>query len=95
MWFVLQCGRRYVVQGKVFALCQWAALTLLQAKENVRKAAETKNPAECQRYLAEALRAFSKGARNLEFEKLREVIGDFQQLSYAQGLFYTNPASQY
>jgi len=67
----------------------------LQAKENVRKAAETKNPAECQRYLAEALRAFSRGARNLEFEKLREVIGDFQQLSYAQGRVYINTAVLY
>ena len=28
---------------------------------------------------------FTKGARNIEFEKLREVIGDFQQLNYAKG----------
>ena len=26
-----------------------------------------------------------KGARNLEFDKLREIIGDYQQLSYAKG----------
>ena len=26
-----------------------------------------------------------KGARHLEFEKLREIIGDYQQLNYAKG----------
>jgi nuclear pore complex protein Nup155 len=78
------------------------SLSWRQAKENIRKAAETRNPTERQRHLAEALRfmflvciyraqlisshrLFSKGARVLEFEKLREVIGDFQQLNYAKG----------
>ncbi len=28
---------------------------------------------------------FNKGARILEFDKLREVIGDFQQLGFAKG----------
>lgn len=28
---------------------------------------------------------FAKGARILEFEKLREIIGDFQHLGYAKG----------
>ena len=36
-----------------------------------------------------------KGARNLEFDKLREICGDYQQLSYAKGqhmrfLYYDN-----
>jgi nuclear pore complex protein Nup155 len=31
------------------------------------------------------LRLFTKGARVLEFEKLRELVGDFQQLNYAKG----------
>jgi len=30
-------------------------------------------------------RLFTKGAKILEFEKLREVVGDFQQLDYAKG----------
>jgi len=30
-------------------------------------------------------RLFTKGARILEFEKLREIIGDFQQLNFARG----------
>lgn len=30
-------------------------------------------------------RLFIKGARILEFEKLREICGDFQQLNYAKG----------
>src|SRR6266508_6468060 len=30
-------------------------------------------------------RLFTKGARILEFEKLREIVGDFQQLRYAKG----------
>jgi nuclear pore complex protein Nup155 len=30
-------------------------------------------------------RLFIKGARILEFDKIREVCGDYQQLSYAKG----------
>ncbi|KAG6898064.1 hypothetical protein C0992_006542 [Termitomyces sp. T32_za158] len=55
------------------------------AKENVRKAVESKNPLERQNWLAESLRLFAKGARILEFEKLREICGDYQQLDYARG----------
>lgn len=35
--------------------------------------------------LTSLLRLFTKGARIIEFEKLREVVGDFQQLEYAKG----------
>lgn len=38
------------------------------------------------------LRLFMKGARHLDFEKLREICGDYQQLSYAKG---QNRASSY
>ncbi|KAH9944478.1 nucleoporin [Epithele typhae] len=55
------------------------------ARENVRKAVETRNPVERQTLLGESLRLFMKGARNLEFEKLQEICGDYQQLSYAKG----------
>ncbi|KAG6885845.1 hypothetical protein C0993_008808 [Termitomyces sp. T159_Od127] len=58
---------------------------LVNAKENVRKAVESKNPLERQNWLAESLRLFAKGARILEFEKLREICGDYQQLDYARG----------
>lgn len=34
-----------------------------------------------------------KGARNLDFEKLREICGDYQQLNYAKGERYTCPLS--
>ncbi len=34
-------------------------------------------------------RLFMKGARNLEFDKLREICGDYQQLSYANGSVQT------
>lgn len=36
-------------------------------------------------YLLHWLRLFMKGARILEFDKLREVVGDYQQLEYAKG----------
>jgi len=36
-----------------------------------------------------ALRLFIKGSRILGFEKLREIIGDYQQLNYAEGLIIT------
>jgi len=35
--------------------------------------------------LGESLRLFSKGARILDFEKLREICGDYQHLNYAKG----------
>jgi len=35
------------------------------------------------------LRLFTKGARVLGFEKLRELVGDFQQLNYAKGRPFT------
>ncbi|KAF5374778.1 hypothetical protein D9758_000357 [Tetrapyrgos nigripes] len=57
----------------------------ISAKENIRKAAETSNPAERQNWLAESLRLYIKGARILDLEKLREVEGDFQLLRYAKG----------
>ncbi|KAJ3551449.1 hypothetical protein NM688_g4699 [Phlebia brevispora] len=55
------------------------------AKENVRKAVESPNPVERQRWLGESLRLFMKGARILEFDKLREICGDYQHLNYAKG----------
>lgn len=33
-----------------------------------------------------AIRLFTKGAQILEFEKLREICGDYQQLNYAKGI---------
>jgi nuclear pore complex protein Nup155 len=33
----------------------------------------------------QSFRLFNKGARILELDKLREIIGDFQQLGYAKG----------
>ncbi|KAG5647653.1 hypothetical protein DXG03_009006 [Asterophora parasitica] len=57
----------------------------ISAKENVRKAVESRNLAEKQNWLAESLRLFTKGARILEFDKLREICGDYQQLNYAKG----------
>ncbi|KAF8905503.1 nucleoporin [Gymnopilus junonius] len=74
-----------VLQARCGSFCSTDDVMLYKAKENVRKAAETRNPVERQKHLAEALRLFSKGAKILEFEKLREVIGDFQQLNYAKG----------
>ncbi|TFK30342.1 nucleoporin [Coprinopsis marcescibilis] len=74
-----------VLQHRCGSFCSTDDVMLYKAKENIRTAAETRNPNERQNCLAEALRLFTKGARILEFEKLREIIGDFQQLNYAKG----------
>ncbi|KAH9487013.1 putative nucleoporin [Psilocybe cubensis] len=74
-----------VLQQRCGSFCSTDDVMLYKAKENIRKAAETRNPNERQKCLTEALRLFSKGAKILEFEKLREIIGDFQQLNYAKG----------
>ena len=36
-------------------------------------------------YSYPALRLFTRGSRILDFEKLREIIGDYQQLDYVEG----------
>jgi len=59
---------------------------LYKAKENVRRAAETKSAQDQQKWLSEALRLYTKGARIIDLERLREIVGDFQQLGYARGL---------
>lgn len=74
-----------VLQQRCGSFCSTDDVMLYKAKENVRKASETRSTAERQKWLAEALRLFIKGARILEFEKLREICGDFQQLNYAKG----------
>lgn len=35
-------------------------------------------------------RLFIKGARILDLEKLREVVGDYQHLNYAKGTYVVN-----
>ncbi|KAJ7071105.1 nucleoporin, partial [Mycena amicta] len=74
-----------ILQHRCGSFCSTDDVMLYKAKENVRKAAETRSPAERQKWLAESLRLFIKGARILEFDKLREICGDYQQLNYARG----------
>ncbi|KAF9481024.1 nucleoporin [Pholiota conissans] len=75
-----------VLQHRCGSFCSTDDVMLYKAKENIRKSAETRNPSEKQKSLAEALRLFTKSARIIEFEKLREVVGDFQHLNYAKGV---------
>jgi nuclear pore complex protein Nup155 len=74
-----------VLQQRCGSFCSPDDVMIYKAKENIRKAVETRSLTEKQNWLAESLRLFIKGARVLEFEKLREVCGDYQQLSYAKG----------
>ncbi|KZT30631.1 nucleoporin [Neolentinus lepideus HHB14362 ss-1] len=74
-----------VLQERCGSFCSTDDVLLYKAKENVRKAAETRNVVESQKWLNESLRLFTKGARILDLEKLREVCGDYQQLNYAKG----------
>ncbi|KAI3622521.1 nucleoporin [Moniliophthora roreri] len=74
-----------VLQNRCGSFCSTDDVMLYKAKENIRKAAETKNPTERQKWLAESLRLYTRGARILDLEKLREICGDFQLLKYAKG----------
>ncbi|KAF5355937.1 hypothetical protein D9756_004133 [Leucocoprinus leucothites] len=74
-----------VLQRRCGSFCSTDDVMLYKARENIRKSVETKSPAERQKWLAESLRLFSKGSRIIGFEKLREIIGDYQQLDYANG----------
>ncbi|THH00942.1 hypothetical protein EW026_g1653 [Hermanssonia centrifuga] len=75
-----------VLQQRCGSFCSTDDVLLYKAKENVRKAVETPNPAERQKWLGESLRLFIKGARILDLEKLREICGDYQHLNYAKGI---------
>ncbi|KAG6862386.1 hypothetical protein C0995_011826 [Termitomyces sp. Mi166 len=81
-----------ILQHRCGSFCSTDDVMLYKAKENVRKAVESKNPLERQNWLAESLRLFAKGARILEFEKLREICGDYQQLDYARGTMVQVPS---
>ncbi|KAI0053328.1 nucleoporin [Auriscalpium vulgare] len=74
-----------VLQSRCGSFCSTDDVMLYKAKENIRRAVESRNPAERQNHLGESLRLFMKGARILDFEKLREVVGEYQQLDYAKG----------
>ncbi|KAF9076202.1 nucleoporin [Rhodocollybia butyracea] len=74
-----------VLQNRCGSFCSTDDVMLYKAKENIRKAVETSNPVEKQNWLSESLRLYIKGARILDLEKLREICGDFQLLSYAKG----------
>ncbi|KAL6309880.1 nucleoporin [Sparassis latifolia] len=74
-----------VLQQRCGSFCSTDDVMLYKAIENVRRAVETRSFAERQALLSDSLRLFMKGARILEFEKLREVCGDYQQLNYAKG----------
>ncbi|KIK70905.1 hypothetical protein GYMLUDRAFT_32985 [Collybiopsis luxurians FD-317 M1] len=74
-----------VLQNRCGSFCSTDDVMLYKAKENIRKAVETSSTVEKQNWLSESLRLYIKGARILDLEKLREICGDFQLLSYAKG----------
>ncbi|KAJ8580471.1 nucleoporin-domain-containing protein, partial [Rhizopogon salebrosus TDB-379] len=67
------------------SFCGTNDVMLYKARESIRKAMESRNPAERHSWLGESLRLFTKGARMLDFDKMREVCGEYQQLGYAKG----------
>ncbi|KAH9175438.1 nucleoporin [Lactarius sanguifluus] len=74
-----------ILQTRCGSFCSTGDVMIYKAKESVRRAVESRNPQERQGYLGESLRLFMKGARIMEFDKLREIIGDYQQLDFAKG----------
>ncbi|TDL28525.1 nucleoporin [Rickenella mellea] len=74
-----------ILQQRCGSFCSADDVMLYKARENIRKSVEVRDPIERQALLGESLRLFSRAARVLEFETLREVVGDYQQLNYAKG----------
>ncbi|KAG2150078.1 nucleoporin [Suillus cothurnatus] len=74
-----------VLQQRCGSFCSTDDVMLYKARESVRKAMESRNPSERHNWLGESLRLFTKGARMLDFDKIREVCGEYQQLGYAKG----------
>ncbi|KAI5123612.1 hypothetical protein M0805_003428 [Coniferiporia weirii] len=74
-----------ILQQRCGSFCSADDVMLYKARESVRKAADVKDPSERQSILGESLRLFTRAARVIEFEKLREICGDYQHLNYAKG----------
>ena len=74
-----------VLQLRCGSFCSTDDVMLYKAKENTRRAVESRSFAERQGSLEDSLRLYAKGARILDFDQLREVIGDYQQLDFAKG----------
>ncbi|KIK33719.1 hypothetical protein CY34DRAFT_813422, partial [Suillus luteus UH-Slu-Lm8-n1] len=74
-----------VLQQRCGSFCSTDDDMLYKARESVRKATESQNPSERHNRLGESLRLFTKGARMLDFDKIREVCGEYQQLGYGKG----------
>ncbi|THH08723.1 hypothetical protein EW145_g2498 [Phellinidium pouzarii] len=74
-----------ILQQRCGSFCSADDVMLYKARENVRKAVDIKDPTEKQAILGESLRLFTRAARVIEFEKLREISGDYQHLNYAKG----------
>ncbi|EIN14134.1 nucleoporin [Punctularia strigosozonata HHB-11173 SS5] len=74
-----------VLQQRCGTFCSTDDVMIYKAKEDVRRAVEARNPTERHDWLAESLSLFVKGARLLDSEKLKEVVKEYQQLSYTKG----------
>ncbi|KAL4070880.1 nucleoporin, partial [Scleroderma citrinum] len=74
-----------VLQQRCGSFCSTDDVMLYKARENVRKAVESRHLAERQNWLGESLRLFAKGARVLELNKIREICTEYRELGYAKG----------
>ncbi|EGO04780.1 hypothetical protein SERLA73DRAFT_164639 [Serpula lacrymans var. lacrymans S7.3] len=74
-----------VLQERCGSFCSTDDVMLYKAQETIRKAGEASSPAEQQTWLGDSLRLFTKGARVLPFENIRDICGNYQRLNYAQG----------
>ncbi|KAH8120271.1 nucleoporin [Phellopilus nigrolimitatus] len=74
-----------ILQQRCGSFCSADDVMLYKARENVRKAVDVRDPTEKQAILGESLRLFARAARVIDFEKLREICGDYQHLNYAKG----------
>ncbi|KAI5836199.1 nucleoporin-domain-containing protein [Schizophyllum commune Tattone D] len=73
------------LQRKCPSFCSAEDVMLYKAAESMNKAADAKTPAERQHWCNESLMLYVKGARTLEFQKLRKAVGEFRDLDYPKG----------
>lgn len=74
-----------ILQQRCGSFCSADDVMLYKARECVRKAVDIKDPNERLVVLGESLRLFLRAARVIDFEKLREICGDYQHLNYTKG----------
>ncbi|GAA5858950.1 hypothetical protein JCM8547_007170 [Rhodosporidiobolus lusitaniae] len=74
------------LQQRCGSFCSADDVLLYKAIESMRRARDTHDSAERTESLRESLRLFTKAARHLSLDRLKEICGEYTSMRYASGV---------